>query len=126
MSVWAVRALWFPAGIPGAWSRLESIYPPRPGRRFYGLTRIEEGREVYYAAVEQQTVEAETPGRVLSLDVAGGRYARVKLADWPGHIDRIGEMFARLESTYEVKAGGFFIEFYRSRSELHLMVPLVD
>ena len=124
MSVWAVRSLAFPSGIPAAWSRLESIYPPRPGRRFYGLTRVENGREVYYAAVEQQTVAGGSPGRLLSLEVDGGRYARVKLFDWPEHTERIAGIFAELESAYPVRPGGFFIEFYRSRRELQLLVPI--
>lgn len=124
MPVVAVPAPTFPEGIPEAWSRIEAAYPPRPGRRFYGLTRMEGGGEVYYAAVETDTFSEEPPEGFRRLRVEGGPYARVKLKDWSTQTTRIPEIFAELESRYAARPDGYYIEFYRSQAELHLMVPL--
>lgn len=73
----------FPDGIGAAWRRLEAVYPPRKGRRFYGLTRFDAGQLPYFAAVVPPTEQAAAPAGFVRLIMQGGLYARVKLEGWP-------------------------------------------
>lgn len=122
----ACRAESFPNGIKGAWDRLEARIPSLKGRRFYGLTACEGGELVYYAAVEVASEdEAATLGFPV-LRVKGGRCVRVKLMDWSNRVGEISAIFDELMRNYRMAPNAPTIEYYRSRSELHLLVPLAE
>jgi hypothetical protein len=46
--------------------------------------------------------------------------------DWNNHADEIGPIFDELMGTYKKDPSGPTVEFYRSQSELHLMIPLAE
>lgn len=118
------RAQEFPAGIKDAWNRLESKLPSLKGRKFYGLTYFEDGQLVYYAGLEPLN-EAEISNLGFPVKtLKGGTYARVKLLDWNNHADEIAEIIGELMENYTKDPSGPTVEFYRSQSELHLMIPV--
>ncbi|MDH7490352.1 MAG: hypothetical protein QHH80_12720 [Anaerolineae bacterium] len=122
----ACKARSFPDGIKDAWDRLEARMPSLKGRHFYGLTVCEGGELVYYAAVQ---VAGEDEAAALGfplLRVRGGRCARVKLLDWPHHVDEIGAVFDELMRNFPMAPDAPTVEYYRSESELHLLVPLAE
>jgi hypothetical protein len=118
------RANEFPAGIKHSWERLESKLPSLKGRTFYGLTFFEDGHLVYYAGLQPvDTAEVAALG-FPTMKLKGGKYARVKLMDWTQHADEIGSIFDELMEAYKKDPDGPTVEFYRSQSELHLMIPI--
>ncbi len=120
----ACRAHAFPEGIKDAWNRLEAAMPSLKGRRFYGLTVCEGGQLVYYAAVEVANDEEAAALGFPVMHVKGGPCARVKLLDWPKHADEISDIFADLMRRFTMAPDAPTIEYYRSQSELHLLLPL--
>ena len=124
-AVIAVEAATFPDDIGEAWKRLEALYPPRKGRRFYGLTRFDEGELRYFAAVVPPTPEADAPAGFVRLTMQGGLYARVKLEGWPERTGEFAQVFDYLMERFELSPGGYSVEFYRSHREAHLMIPVV-
>lgn len=120
------RAEAFPSGIRAAWQRLEERVGTLRGRKFYGLTLPEEGQLVYYAGVEPLDAEEVRALGFPTLTIEGGRFARVKLDDWSEHTAEIGPIFDYLMQTYPMQPGAPTIEFYRSQSELHLLIPLAE
>ena len=120
------RADEFPAGIKESWERLESKLASLRGRKFYGLTFWEDGHLVYYAGLqpldEAEIRDLEFP----TMTLKGGKYARVKLMDWNNHTNEIGGIFDELMQQYKKDPSGPTVEFYRSQTELHLMIPLVQ
>jgi hypothetical protein len=119
----ACRAAAFPAGIQDSWNQLESKLTTLRGRRFYGLTFWEVDHLVYYAALkpldESEIILLGFPVMTLK----GGEYARIKLMDWPEHADEIAPIFDKLMQEYKKDPEGPTVEYYRSQSELHLMIP---
>lgn len=115
----------FPEGIKAAWDNLESKLATLKGRKFYGLTYLEKSKLVYYAGViplnDEEVAALGFPVKV----VEGGRFAKVKLMDWSNHIEQIGKIFDELRETFTTKPGPS-IEYYRSHTELHLLLPLVE
>jgi predicted transcriptional regulator YdeE len=109
-----------------AWRTLESKLPSLKGRKFYGVCCKEESGFAYYAGLEPvDTQETELLG-FSTLTVKGGKYARVRLADWHNHTDQIPLIFENLQKTFRTDPDRPVIEHYRSHSELHLLAPLVD
>ncbi len=120
------RAEEFPEDIKGAWQRLESKLDSLKGRKFYGLTYVDESGLAYYAALEPlddaEVTALGYPTRVLK----GGKYARVKLPDWEQHTDEIGPILEELMQRYHKDPQGPSVELYRSQAELLLMIPVLD
>lgn len=122
----ACRAESFPDGIKDAWERLEARMPSLKGRRFYGLTTCEGGGLMYYAAVQVASEEEAAALGFPMIHVKGGRCARVKVMDWPNRVEEIGAIFAELMRNYPMAPNAPTLEYYRSHSELHLLVPLAE
>jgi hypothetical protein len=120
------RAIEFPAGIKDSWERLESQLASLRGRKFYGLTYFEEGQLVYYAGLQPLDQSEISALGFPTLILKGGKYARVKLMDWNNHTVKIGEIFDYIMEEYRKDPSGPTVEFYRSQTELHLMIPLVE
>ena len=120
------RANEFPAGIKDAWERLESKLASLKGRKFYGLTYFEDGQLVYYAGLQPKNNEEIQALGFPTMRLKGGKYVRVKLMDWNSQADEIGPIFDELMETYRKDPSGPTIEFYRSHTELHLMIPLAE
>lgn len=124
-AVIAVEAASFPDGISEAWKRLETLYPPRKGRRFYGLTRFENGELRYFAAVVPPIEQEAVPTGFVRLTVQSGLYARVKLEGWTERTGEFSNVFDYLMECFEFSPGGYSVEFYRSQREAHLMIPVM-
>jgi predicted transcriptional regulator YdeE len=120
----AVRADEFPSGVKAAWDKLESNLPSLKGRKFYGASRYEGSQMVYFAGVEVVSDAEVTAFGLPTIMVKGGKYARIKLLDWPKHTDEIGQIFGELTQHFAMARNGWALEYYRSQSELHLLVPL--
>jgi hypothetical protein len=123
-----VRADMNGTGPAGAMSLLESKLPSLKGRKFYGAFRILEGGEEYFACVER--IAGDDPIR-MSLDVGmlpGGSYVRRKLGDWENIISagKLGEHFKELIQAHAFDPSRPGIEYYRSMSDLHLLLPVLN
>jgi hypothetical protein len=120
------RATEFPAGIKDSWERLESKLASLKGRKFYGLTYFRDGELIYYAGLESLDENEVASLGYPTIMLKGGKYSRVKLMDWNRHADEIGGIFEELMEEYQKDPDGPTVEFYRSQSELHLMIPISD
>jgi hypothetical protein len=111
-------------GPPAAFELLESKLPSLKGRRFYGSFLIVPGGEEYYACVER--VDTDDPEK-MHLDngvLPGGWYVRRKVTEWEPKISQFPEIFSDLAKGQEVDPTRPSLEFYRSRIELHLLLPV--
>jgi hypothetical protein len=126
LKLMVVRAEEFPGGLKTAWDGLESKLPSLKGRKFYGASRYEGQQMVYFAGVVPASDEELAALGFLTMTVKGGKYARVKLMDWPKHTDEIGPIFSELTQEFAMALDGWVLEYYRSQSELHLLVPLAE
>jgi len=126
VEVLRVRADMKGNGPKAAFDALESKLPSLKGRKFFGTIRMLDDGEEYYACVEK--LATDDP-EALGLEVAtipGGRYVRRRVRDWEsvvaaGKMKEISQEFAR---GYELDPDRPSIEFYRSKDELHILLPL--
>ena len=57
-------------------------------------------------------------------EIEGGRCARVKLLDWISKIDQIGPSIGAMIEQFGIDPSRPQMEYYRSMSELHLLLPV--
>ena len=126
--VMRVRADLKGRGPPAAFDLLESRLPTLRGRRFYGTClELPEGRE-YYACVALVDTDDPVKMQLEKGVISGGRYLRRKIHDWvkmveAGEIPKQFDDMARVhpQEIYPTKQS---VEFYRSQTELHLLLPV--
>ena len=58
------------------------------------------------------------------VEVPGGACARVKLIDWSSKTNQIGPAFGVMIDEFGIDASRPQMEFYRSSTELHLLLPV--
>lgn len=114
-----VKAKSFPEGIRAAWQELESKRKIK-GRKAYGVVR---GGEYFAGLVSDGELEERVTGLPV-IEVPGGPCARIKLEDWRHHIAQIGLLFEQMAAEHTADATRPALEFYRSLTELHLLLPV--
>jgi hypothetical protein len=111
-----------PAGAQKAFTKLESKLKTLRGRRFYGTYHAGE----YRACV---AIRPDDKPDDLGLDtwiITGGKYIREKMLNWAQRIPEIGETFMRLSEQYPADPTRPSVEYYRSQTELQLLLPLLE
>ena len=124
LNLMVVRADGFPSGIKTAWDTLESRLSSLKGRKFYGVSRCEGSKVAYFAGVVPVSDQEVQALGLSTMTITGGEYARAKLLDWSDHTEKIGQVFSELMRDFPMDPDGWALEYYRSQSELHLLVPL--
>ena len=119
----------FPEGNRQAFGSIESHLGTLKGRRFYGLVFPSGGGEGldYFAGLIPRDENEEEKFIALGFairEVAGGPCARVKLLDWASKTEQIGPTFGKLIEDYGIDPSRPQMEFYRSLTELHLLLPV--
>lgn len=118
MYVAGERSRPIPEQAAGAFEALESDLASFKGRRFYGA--VVDGE--YRACV---AVEPRDEGLPLARwTLPGGRYRRIRIADWEAHRDEIGTVVAELRARCDSDPGRPVIEYYRSQRELQVLGPV--
>lgn len=115
-----------PAGSAETFHILESRMSELRGRRMYGVFFQNTGD--YYCAVRLDDVQTDDMGFERGT-IPGGNYARRKYKDWGSRIGEIATWFSQLQkectnSGLTINKERPSIEFYRSLTEVIIMVPV--
>ena len=112
------------AAITRGWSELESAVGSLRGRKFFGV--FDEVEHEYRACVERR--DGDDP-EALGLEAGAlpaGRYARRRLrGEPPGIYAEIAPAFRELALRPDRDDSRPGIEYYRSRDEIDLLLPIV-
>lgn len=126
--VMRVRADFKGKGPHAAFAALESKLPTLKGRKFYGVFRETSKGEEYYACVAR--IDSDNPDK-MQLDtgtIPGGKYVRRRVQGWKKAVTegQLPKLFADLAQTHGQYVGPevFSVEFYRSQTELDLLIPV--
>ena len=119
----------FPEGNREAFSVIELHLKSLKGRTFYGLVYESEKGMDYYAGLVPDSEAEELKFAVLGfsiMDIEGGSCARVKRLDWESKVDQIGPTMGAMIKEDGIDPSRPHMEFYRSMSELHLLLPILS
>ena len=108
-----------------AMQKLESKLPSIKSRRFYGVFRILPEGEQYFACVEKVATDDPVAMGLEEGAIPGGLYVRRKVFDWSKVIadGKLPSIFQGMVGYYDVDRTRPEIEFYRSMTELHVLIP---
>jgi hypothetical protein len=119
-----VKASSFPDGIRPAWQELEKRRAIK-GRKAYGLIYGgATGMDYYAGLVSDGEIEERVTGLPV-VEVPAGPCVRVKLMGWNQHLDQVAPLFEQMIAAVQVDPGRPAMEYYRSFTELHLLVPVM-
>lgn len=119
----------FPEGNRAAFRALEAHLKSLKGRKFYGLVyETDDSMEYFAGLVPDNEIEERRFGELgfPITEIEGGSCARVKLLDWTSKTDQIGPSIGAMIERFGFDPSRPQMEYYRSLSELHLLVPIPD
>ncbi|HBJ84129.1 MAG TPA: hypothetical protein DDZ88_09730 [Verrucomicrobiales bacterium] len=125
----SMKSAKFPEGNRDAFRAIESHLKTLKGRRFYGLVYdSDEGMEYFAGLVPDSEIEERkfTELGFPITEVEGGACARIKLLDWTSKTDQIGPSFGAMIDQFGIDISRPQMEYYRSLSELHLLLPVLS
>lgn len=126
ITVFRVKSENGPAGAKQAFDKLESTMHGLKGRKMYGV--IYPKTNEYFACVMLDEEHPDDMGFERGT-IPGGSYAKKKVKNWTSKIGEIGSEFqalkeACIENSYKIDQVRPSIEFYRSFTELIIMIPV--
>jgi hypothetical protein len=105
---------------PRAFEQLEARLSSLKGRKFYGVVV---GAE-YRACVAIHPTDHADALPHPTWTIPGGKYVRRRITDWEAHLDSIAPTCQALSRRRDFDPSRPIIEYYRSRRELLIMVPI--
>lgn len=109
-----------------AMQKLESKLPSIKGRRFYGAFRLLPDGEEYFACVERIPTDDPVGMGLDGGSIPGGLYIRRKVFGWSKVIaeGKLPSVFKDMVGHYDVDRSRPELEYYRSMTELHILIPV--
>ncbi|WP_071394274.1 transcriptional regulator [Bacillus tuaregi] len=122
INVYCVTAKSFPDGILDAHKQLHGLLPSKE-RKFFGLSRPENGTIIYKAAAE---VLAEDNLDVETYVIKKGHYRCITVLNFMKDHQGIGRAFSELTSDPDIDPNGYCLEYYYNDEDVTCMVRLKD
>jgi hypothetical protein len=124
IKVIAVTAGSFPEGVMEAHTQLHAIVPFSSARRYYGLSRPENGQIVYKAAAETLEPDEAEKINLESMVIKRGNYISITIEDFMKDIQSIGRAFKEILSHPGIDPEGYCVEWYLKGKDVKCMVRL--
>jgi predicted transcriptional regulator YdeE len=127
ITVMYVNATSFPEGVLAAHQQLHSLIPFSTERKYYGLSRPDDGNGIIYkaAAEEKQTGEAAKLN-LETVTIKKGNYISATLHDYMKDLPAIGTTFQQMITRPDIDPEGYCVEWYLSDIDVQCMVRLKD
>lgn len=113
ITVFYVDATNFPEGVLDAFERLHEYFPFNASRRFFGLSRMENNREIVYKAAAEMLDVAEADNYPLkTMTIQNGNYIAETVHQFKDKLPQIGETFMKLLTHPALDPQGYCVEEY--------------
>jgi hypothetical protein len=124
IKVFYVTAKSFPDGILEAHQKLHSLVPFTTARKYFGISRPEDGIIVYRAAAEELTPGEAGKFNCDTLVLKKGKYISTTINDYMKDVQSIGRTFKELLSRPDIDPQGYCVEWYFNDKDVKCMVRL--
>lgn len=126
LEVMYVTATSFPNGVLVAHQQLHSLIPFSDTRKYFGISRPENGAIIYKAGAEE--LESGEAGRLNleTLTLKKGNYLSVVVQDYMKDLPAIGKAFQLLTAEPGIDPQGYCVEIYLSDKDVQCMIRLAD
>ena len=126
INLFYITAKSFPEGIMDAHTRIHELVPSSTDRKFFGISRPENGPIVYKAAAEELH-----PGEAEKLHcdkfvLKKGKYTGLTLKDYTKDKDSISKAFKEILKLPNLDPNGYCVEWYLTDKEVKCMVKVQE
>ena len=124
INIMYVTAISFPDGIKAAHEKLHSLVPFSTERKYFGLSRPENGVIIYRAAVEEINKGEADNLRHERLIVKKGNYISLTINNFMKDLQSIERAFKELLEYPGLDPQGYCVEWYLSLQDVKCMIRL--
>ncbi len=124
--VFYVEASSFPDGVLAAHQKLHSMVPFSTERKYFGISRPEDGVIRYKAAAEELAPNEGASHDCKTLVLEKGHYYNITIPDFMKNISAIGEAFQQILQEPDIDQNGYCVEWYYNDKDVHCMVRKAD
>lgn len=124
--VFYVPATSFPDGILAAHQQLHSLVPFSTSRRYFGISRPEDGEIRYKAAAEELEHGEAEKFNCQTLVLKKGNYTSETVYDYARDEQLIAKAFERLLEHRDLDPLGYCVEWYISAKDVRCMIRLKE
>ena len=121
-----VAAKSFPQGVLEAHQKLHSLIPFTTDRRYFGISRPENGVIIYKAAAEELEPGEAEKLNCDTLILKKGKYIGMILHDYMKDTSVIEKAFNELIARPDIDPQGYCVEWYISDRDVRCMIRLAD
>ena len=121
-----ITATSFPDGVMAAHEKLHSLIPFSTQRKYFGVSRPENGVIVYKAAAEELNEGEAEKLNCDTLVLKKGRYISLTIHDYMKDISAIERAFKELLSHPGLNPQGYCVEWYLNERDVQCMIPLKE
>ncbi|MES2616677.1 MAG: transcriptional regulator [Bacteroidota bacterium] len=128
IKIFYVTAASFPAGIMDAQEQLYAIVPFSPDRKFFGVSRPEDGNGIVYRAGAEEKKQGEAESlHCETLTIFKGQYISLTVTNYQDDVQAITRAFEQLLMHPHLDPQGYCVECYMSdRTTVNCMIRLAD
>ena len=120
-----VTAEFFPDGIMDAYKKLSGLISSPRERKYFGLSRPENGIIVYKAAAEDTTEGEAERLNLETMMINKGNYICETINDFMKDLPAIGKTFEKLITHPDIDPEGYCVEWYLNEKDVRCMVRVV-
>ena len=124
IKVFCITAKSFPEGVLEAHQSLHSLVPYSSDRKYFGISRPENGVIIYKSAAEELEKGELSKHGLEEFIIKKGNYISIVIKDFMKNIPAIGNTFKELTAHKGIDPNGYCIELYKNDDELRCMVKL--
>ncbi len=121
-----IEATSFPDGIAGAHQRLHTIVPFSENRKYFGISRPENGVIAYKAAAEQTDPHEAEKLNCKTLVLKKGSYISLDITNYMKDIQSISKAFEVLLEHPGLDPQGYCVEWYLNNKDVKCMIRLAE
>lgn len=124
IKIMCITAESFPNGVLAAHQKLHALFPLEQ-RRYFGISRPNEKREIIYKAAVEEIAdgEAEKFG-VETFTIRKGTFISELVPDFMKDVSQIGKTFEKLLNQPNIDPNGYCLEMYINETDVRLMVGI--
>jgi predicted transcriptional regulator YdeE len=124
--VFGVQAKSFPDGVGEAYDRLVKMIPGGFSRSYYGISFMENGKMIYYAAAEELNPGEAEKYSCERLSIKKGKYLAEELRNWRSKIHQVKDVFQRLVEDQRTDKTTPGVEWYKNEDEMLCMIKTIS
>ena len=118
ITVLYVTATSFPDGVMDAHNRLRAIVPYMPERRYFGISRPENGGGIVYRAGAEELMPNEAAKyNCETLVLKKGQYCCITINHFMKNMPLVGKAFSELITRPDIDPEGYCVEWYLNDNE---------